>query len=80
MKENKSDNQLKGYVYLAIGLMVIWGIIGLFKGEGFFGGIAMSFEAIGELVALFLKLLVGAGILWVIFKFFEKKEQKKNNK
>lgn len=70
------NNKGTGTIGIIVGLLVIWGIFGLANGDGFFGGIGVQIDAIGDLVALLLKVAIGIGIIWLILNQLSK--DKKN--
>ncbi len=58
---------------VAVGLLILWGIIGILEGNGFLGGILVQFRAIVEIVELALKIgvLFGAGYLvYLLLKWY----------
>ncbi len=67
--------EFKGYIGIAIFLMVIWGVFGLIGGDGFFGGIGMQIDAIGDIVSLVLKVALLFGVIWFISTLFKKKDK-----
>ena len=77
MSTNDSDG-LKNIIKIAIIFMVGWGLLGLFNGDGFFGGIGREFDAIGDLVAMVVKGLVFIGIIWFIFEKLKNRDKKSN--
>ena len=46
--------------------MLAWGVLGLIEGKGFFGGIGVQFDAIGDLFVMALKGVAIIGIGWFI--------------
>jgi uncharacterized membrane protein len=67
--------ELPAEVQVAIGLMVMWGIFGLVRGDGFFGGILLQIDAIGDIVSLVLKGALFFGVIWFISSLFKKKDK-----
>jgi hypothetical protein len=63
-------------IAIVIGLLLIWGVTGLFKGDGFFGGITNSIDAIGDLVSLVIKGVLVIGVIWLIFYLLNSKKKK----
>ena len=74
----KDSEGLKGIIQVAIVFLVIWGIFGLLSGDGFFGGIAKQFDAIGEIVAMVLKGAVFLGVGWLILDKVKDRDNKTN--
>jgi hypothetical protein len=68
------------FISIAIGIVIIWGITGLFKGDGFFGGITKQIDAIGDFISLIIKGALIIGFVWLIFYLLDskRKEDKKN--
>ncbi len=62
----------KGYIIVAIFLMVIWGIFGLIDGSGFLGGIGNQIDAIGDIISLIIKIVLAFGVIWFIINIFKK--------
>jgi len=75
-KENNQGSSLPWFVPVGIILMILWGLVGLITGDGFFGGIGKQFDAIGELISLGLKLGAVILILWLIFNYLNNKDKK----
>jgi len=67
--------EFKGYIGIAIFLMVLWGIFGLIGGDGFFGGIGQQIDAIGDIVSLIIKFALVIGVIWFISTLFKKKKE-----
>ena len=75
--KNKKGSDMQWFVPVAIFLMVIWGITGLFQGDGFFGGIGKQVDAIGDIIAWAIKGGLVIGGIWLIGQFFNKREERK---
>lgn len=69
------NDKLKNYFGIALFLIVIWGIIGLIRGDGFFGGIGIQIDAIGDIVSLIIKGVLFIGLIWFILNLFNKKKK-----
>ncbi len=52
--------------------MILWGIFGLIEGDGFFGGIGMQIDAIGDIVSLVIKFVLFIAAIWFISTWFKK--------
>lgn len=65
------NEEYKNYLYIVIGLLIFWGIIGFISGYGFFGGIRVSIWAIGELIIYILKCIFVIFIIWLMLLFFK---------
>ena len=68
------NEQLKNIIGIAIILMIIWGIIGLIGGDGFFGGIGNQIDAIGDIVSFIIKAVLIMGVIWFLIQIFKGKE------
>lgn len=77
---NDKNSTIPWIVPVAIVLMVIWGIVGLFEGDGFFGGIGKQIDAIGKIVAWAIKGGLVVGGIWLIGQYFNKREERKREK
>lgn len=62
---------VKGVIFIAILLMIIWGIEGLTKGYGFLGGIKKQIDAIGEIISTLIKIGLVVGVIWFIIEIFK---------
>lgn len=58
---------------LVLIFLVIWGIIGLINGDGFFGGIIDNIQAIGNIIVNLIQSLFVIGIIWVLILIFRTK-------
>jgi hypothetical protein len=73
------SNQIKGYLTIAIFLMIIWGIGGIFQGSGFIGGIGNQIDAIGSIISLLMKAALVLGVIWLFIEIFKDKEANNNS-
>ena len=71
--------ELKGFIGIAAFILILWGIFGLISGNGFFGGIGKEIDAIGDLVALALKIALIIGVIWLVYALFKKENGSKND-
>tara|TARA_B110000211_G_C13859301_1_gene455763 strand:- start:425 stop:643 length:219 start_codon:yes stop_codon:yes gene_type:complete len=65
--------EYKRYIGIAILFMGLWGISGLINGDGFFGGIEMQIDAVGDIVSSVIKGALIVGVIWFISTLFKKK-------
>jgi len=68
MSESKKE-----IIYIGVGLLVLWGIVGLVKGDGFFEGIEKQIDAIGDIVSWLIKVGLAFLVLWFIITNVKKK-------
>ena len=71
-------DKAKGFIVVAIFLMVLWGIQGAIEGDGFFGGIGNQIDAIGMIVSYVIKIALVLGIIWFLVETFKDKDDKIN--
>jgi hypothetical protein len=64
--------EFKGYIKIAIFLLVLWGLIGLIQGDGFLNGIGKQIDGIGDIVSILIKLILAIGVIWFIISLFKK--------
>jgi hypothetical protein len=60
---NSKNSSISGILIVVVLILILWGIIGLVEGKGFFGGIGNEFSAIGNLTSLIVKVLIGFGLV-----------------
>ena len=75
---NEEDTQgLKNVITGAVIFMIGWGLLGLFNGDGFWGGIGIQFDAIGDIFVSLLEGLVFIGVCWLIIQKLKDRDSKK---
>jgi hypothetical protein len=73
------NDKIKNYLIIAIFLMALWGIGGIFDGSGFVGGIGNQIDAIGSIISFLIKAALVLGVIWLIIETFKDKEEKKDD-
>jgi hypothetical protein len=63
--EKEKSGNMGCIAMLVIGVLIVWGIIGMAEGDGFLGGIGNQFKAIGILIVGVLAVI---GLITVIRK------------
>lgn len=76
-----NKKQLKNFLWIALIFLCVWGCHGLIGGDGFFGGIAEQFYAIGFIISFVFKIAFFIGIVWLIIFILSKfiKSNKKSD-
>lgn len=68
------NDKIKGYIAIAIFLIVIAGISGLVNGNSFVGGVGQEADAIGDLISFFIKVGIVIGLIWLLTTLFKDKK------
>lgn len=73
------NDKIKSYIAIAIVFMIVWGVFGLIEGEGFFGGIGMQIDAIGDIISGIIKAAIIFGVIWFIIELNNDNNEKENS-
>lgn len=68
------NDKIKSYLAIAIFLLVLWGIGGMFDGSGFIGGIGSQIDAIGSIISFLIKAALILGVIWLIIEILKDKK------
>ena len=68
------DDSIKRIGFVVICFLILWGVDGLIRGNGFFGGIAGQIEAITNIVFFIVIIGLILGGIWLVRQYFNPKK------